>query len=83
MKIVLTKRDEEEIYRKVAKRHRAEDAERHVLELIENGRADDKPILSVLDKDDFICLAERFLSKYDSNIDENSQWECLIEDYIN
>lgn len=82
MKIFLTAKDEEEIYRKVEKRYRAEDAERHVAELIENGDERHKPILSALDKTDFNCLATRFLSKYDCSIDENSQWEGLILDYV-
>ena len=87
MKIIFTLRDEEEIYRKVEKRYRTEDAERHVHDILSSleDTGDDLVrgyALCALTKADFESLAEKFLENYDCTIDENSQWENLINSYV-
>lgn len=63
---------DEEIFRRIQRQYRIEDAERHCEELGHDG----------LDNDDFEKIADEFLDNYDCNISENEQFENVIRKYI-
>lgn len=63
---------DEEIFRRIQRQYRIEDAERHCEELGHDG----------LDNDDFEKIADMFLDNYDCNISENEQFENVIKKYI-
>ena len=86
MKIKLTPKQEQHIYRKVELRYNMEDAERHINTLIEGCDKDSESErlkkLESLGKSDYRFLAEEFQDNHDCNLDDNSQWMNLIENYI-
>lgn len=63
---------DEEIFSRIQKQHRIEDAKRHCEDL----GFDD------LDFDDFENIADTFLNNYNCDISENAQFENIIENYI-
>lgn len=63
---------DEEIFRRIQRQYRIEDAEMHCEEL---GYDD-------LDNDDLEKIADMFLDNYDCNISENEQFENVIRKYI-
>ena len=63
---------DEEIFRRIQRQYRIEDAERHCEDLGHDG----------LDNDDFEKIADEFLDNYDCNISENEQFESVIKKYI-
>ncbi len=86
MKIKLTSKQEQHIYRKVELQYNMEDAERHINTLIEECDKDSESErlkkLESLGKSDYRFLAEEFQDNHDCNLDDNSQWMNLIENYI-
>ena len=81
--IELTDEETYEAYRYQNKMFRMQDARYHVDELI-NDELNKKNLskLKKLNEADIEILAERFLSKYDCNCDENTLWNSIIGDYI-
>lgn len=63
---------DEEIFRRIQKQYRIEDAKRHCEDLGYDN----------LNSDDFENIADTFLNNYDYNIAENAQFENIIENYI-
>lgn len=63
---------DEEIFRRIQKQYRIEDAKRHCEDLGYDN----------LNSDDFENIAEAFLNNYDCNISENTQFENIIENYV-
>ena len=63
---------DEEIFRRIQKQYRIEDAERHCEDLGYDN----------LNSDDFENIADIFLNNYDCNIAENTQFENIIENYV-
>lgn len=63
---------DEEIFRRIQKQYRIEDAKRHCEDLGYDN----------LNSDDFENIADTFLNTYDCNISENTQFENIIENYV-
>lgn len=63
---------DEEIFRRIQKQYRIEDAKRHCEDLCYDN----------LNSDDFENIADTFLNNYDCNIAENAQFENIIENYV-
>jgi hypothetical protein len=63
---------DEEIFRRIQKQYRIEDAKRHCEDLGYDN----------LNSDDFENIADTFLNNYDCNIAENAQFENIIENYV-
>ena len=63
---------DEEIFRRIQRQYRIEDAERHCKDL---GYIN-------LDDVDFENIADEFLNNYDCNIPENDQFENIINNYV-
>lgn len=63
---------DEEIFRRIQKQYRIEDAKRHCEDLGYDN----------LNSDDFENIADTFLNNYDCNIAEKAQFENIIENYV-
>lgn len=63
---------DEEIFMRIQKQYRIEDAKRHCKDLGYDN----------LNSDDFENIADTFLINYDCNIAENTQLENIIENYV-
>lgn len=63
---------DEEIFRRIQKQYRIEDAKRHCENLCYND----------MGEDDFEIIADEFLNNYDCNISENDQFENIINNYV-
>lgn len=63
---------DEEIFRRIQKQYRIEDAKRHCEDLGYDN----------LNSDDFENIADTFLNNYDCNIAENAQFENIIKNYV-
>ena len=63
---------DEEIFRRIQKQYRIEDAERHCEDLGYDN----------LNFDDFENIANTFLENYDCNVSENAQFENIIKNHV-
>ena len=63
---------DEEIFRRIQKQYRIEDAKMHCEDLGYDN----------LNSDDYENIADTFLNNYDCNIAENTQFESIIENYV-
>lgn len=63
---------DEEIFRRIQKQYRIEDAKMHCEDLGYDN----------LNSDDYENIADTFLNNYDCNIAENTQFENIIENYV-
>lgn len=63
---------DEEIFRRIQKQYRTEDAKRHCEDLGYDN----------LNSDDFENIADTFLNNYDCNISENAQFENIIKNHV-
>lgn len=64
---------DEEIYRRMQLQYTIEDVKRH---------CEDLEIEEYLSDRDYQIIAEQFLDKQDCNIDQNSQYQNLIKNYL-
>lgn len=55
--------------------YRLEDAKRHAADLY----GENPSVLAGFDDGDYAYMAERFEDEYDCNVNENSQWESIVE----
>lgn len=63
---------DKEIFRRIQKQYRMDDAIRHCEDLGYDN----------LNSDDFENIADTFLKNYDCNVSENAQFEKIIENYV-
>lgn len=63
----------DELYREQEFEYRKQDAENHAEEMGVDG---------ILTEEDYYEIAQRFLNKQDCNIDENTQFEYIINEYL-